>query len=78
MVRFFPCPSVKHKLCQSEIAKKLAFIIRKFFASSNIHGIQSGAILKAALDKLPLPQESGQQEMKHIMTAFLLEKLKTN
>lgn len=78
MIRFFPCPTVKHRLCQSEIAKKLAFIIRKFYASSNIHGIQSGALLRAALDKLPLPQETCQQEMKHIMTAFLLEKLKTD
>lgn len=78
LIRFFPCQSAKHRLCQSEIAKKLAFIIRKFYANSSMCAIQSGVILRAAMDKLPLSQEYGQQEVKHIMAAFLLEKLNNN
>lgn len=73
-IRYFPCITSKHRLCQSEIAKKMAYIIRKFFANSNLP--QSGVILRTAMDKLPLSPENGQQEMKHIMAAFLSEKLK--
>lgn len=78
VIRLFPCPTPKHRLCQCEIAKQLAFIIRNFYATSNAYGNQAGILMRTALERLPLPKEYAQQEMKHILTAFLAEKLTTD
>lgn len=78
VIRLFPCPTPKHRLCQCEIAKQLAFIIRNFYATSNAYGNQAGVLMRTALERLPLPQEYAQQEMKHILAAFLMEKLITD
>lgn len=78
IIRLFPCPTPKHRLCQCEIAKKLAFIIRNFFANSSAYGSQGGALMRTALERLPLPQEFAQQELKHILRSLMVEKLSIN
>ncbi|XP_070502956.1 nuclear pore complex protein Nup98-Nup96 [Chironomus tepperi] len=77
-IKLFPCPTPKHRLCQCEIAKQLAFIIRNFYATSNAYGNQAFSMIRTALEKLPLPQEFAQQELKHVLTTFLMERLTTN
>lgn len=75
IIRLFPCPTSKHRLCQCEIAKQLAFIIRNFYANSNAYGSQACALMRTALERLPLPQEFAQQELKHVLRTFMMEKL---
>lgn len=77
VIRLFPCPTPKHRLCQCEISRQLAFIIRNFYATSNAYGNQAGILMRTALERLPLPQEFAQQEIKHILATFLMEKLTT-
>lgn len=78
IIRLFPCPTSKHRLCQCEIAKKLAFIIRNFYANSSAYGSQGGALMRTALERLPLPQEFAQQELKHVLRNLMVEKLSIN
>lgn len=78
VIRLFPCPTSKHRLCQCEIAKQLAFVIRNFYATSTTYGNQASALMRTALERLPLPQEFAQHELKHILATFLMEKLTTN
>lgn len=77
-IKLFPCPTAKHRLCQCEIAKQLAFIIRNFYATSNAYGNQAFSMIRTALEKLPLPQEFAQQELRHVLATFLMERLTTN
>lgn len=77
-IKLFPCPTSKHRLCQCEIAKQLSFIIRNFYATSNAYGNQAFSMIRTALEKLPLPQEYAQQELRYVLTTFLLERLNTN
>lgn len=76
VIKLFPCPTSKHRLCQSEISQKLAFIIRSFYATA--YSENSCALMRIALDKLPLSQEYARQELRHVLTAFLKEKLTIN
>lgn len=76
VIKQFPCPTSKHRLCQNEISQRLAFIIRCFYA--NTQGNSSCALMRIAMDKLPLSQEYAQQELRHVLTSFLKEKLTLN
>lgn len=78
VIRLFPCPTPKHRLCQCEIAKQLAFIIRNFYANSAAYGNQACALMRTALERLPLPQEFAQQELKFVLRSFMMEKLSIN
>lgn len=78
VIRLFPCPTPKHRLTQCEIAKELAYIIRKFYANSAAYGNQACALMRTALERLPLPQEFAQQELKHVLRTFMMEKLSIN
>lgn len=75
VIKLFPCPTAKHRLCQSEIAQRLAFLIRSFYASDNSFG-ERCHLLKLALDKLPLSPEYAKSELKHLLSAFLDEQLR--
>jgi nuclear pore complex protein Nup98-Nup96 len=77
-IKLFPCPTSKHRLCQSEISQKLAFIIRSFYATSANSDEDPCALMRLALEKLPLSQEFARQELRHVLTAFLKEKLTIN
>lgn len=74
VIRIFPCPTPKHRLCQSEIAQRLAYLIRSFFAQDP--RINSCALMRSALEKLPLPQEYAKEELRHMLSAFLVEDLR--
>lgn len=74
VIKMFPCPTPKHRLCQSEIAQRLAYLIRSFFVSDP--RINSCALLRSALEKLPLPQEYALEELQHMLGAFLAEDLR--
>lgn len=74
VIKMFPCPTPKHRLCQSEIAQRLAYLIRSFFAPDP--RINSCALLRSALEKLPLPQEYALEELRHMLGAFLTEDLR--
>jgi nuclear pore complex protein Nup98-Nup96 len=76
VIKLFPCPTSKHRLCQSEISLKLLFLIRKFFTADPY--VNSCALMRIALDKLPLPQEYAQQEQRHMLSAFLTEDFRIN
>ncbi|CRK89895.1 CLUMA_CG003627, isoform A [Clunio marinus] len=78
IIRFFPCPTSKHRLCQCDISKQLAYIIRNFYANSSAYGSQACALMRTALERLPLPQEFAQQELKHVLRTFMMEKLTIN
>uniref|UniRef100_A0A336KXZ5 Nuclear pore complex protein Nup98-Nup96 n=1 Tax=Culicoides sonorensis TaxID=179676 RepID=A0A336KXZ5_CULSO len=75
VIKLFPCPTAKHRLCQSEIAQRLAQLIRTFYASDNSVG-ERCHLLKLALDKLPLSPEYAKTELKHLLSAFLDEQLR--
>ncbi|EAT34458.1 AAEL013293-PA [Aedes aegypti] len=74
VIKMFPCPTPKHRLCQSEIAQRLAYLIRSFFAQDP--RINSCALMRSALEKLPLPQEYAKEELRHMLSAFLVEDLR--
>lgn len=79
VIKLFPCPTPKHRLTQCEIAKELAFIMRNFYANNSLYeNHQSSALLRTSLDKLPLPQEYAQQELKYVLKTFMMEKLSIN
>ncbi|XP_055387483.1 nuclear pore complex protein Nup98-Nup96 [Condylostylus longicornis] len=60
----FPCPTSKHKLCQSEMAQKLTCLIRTFLLTWQDDN--TNKILKMTLGMLPLPQEFLQQELRFL------------
>ncbi|KAH8268625.1 hypothetical protein KR026_010539 [Drosophila bipectinata] len=71
-ISLLPCPSSKHRLCQSEIAQSLSCLV---------HGMcivcaemEPSAVLKSALERLPLPQEFSSKELR-ILLEELLEKI---
>lgn len=74
VIKMFPCPTPKHRLCQSEIAQRLAYLIRSFFTQDP--RINSCALMRGALEKLPLPQEYALEELRHMLNAFLTEDLR--
>ncbi|XP_053682559.1 nuclear pore complex protein Nup98-Nup96 [Sabethes cyaneus] len=74
VIKMFPCPTPKHRLCQSEIAQRLAYLIRSFFSQDP--RINSCALMRSALEKLPLPQEYALEELRHMLNAFLTEDLR--
>ncbi|XP_055590552.1 LOW QUALITY PROTEIN: nuclear pore complex protein Nup98-Nup96 [Uranotaenia lowii] len=74
VIKMFPCPTPKHRLCQSEIAQRLAYLIRSFFTQDP--SINSCALMRNALEKLPLPQEYALEELRHMLSAFLAEDLR--
>lgn len=64
-INLFPCPTVKHRLCQSEIAQKLACIVGGI-AQTNPH-INACNLMRLSLEKLPLPQEYAQNLMRTLI-----------
>uniref|UniRef100_A0A182N4M8 Nuclear pore complex protein Nup98-Nup96 n=1 Tax=Anopheles dirus TaxID=7168 RepID=A0A182N4M8_9DIPT len=73
VIKLFPCPTPKHTLLQSEIAQRLAYLIRTYFADDP--QISGSALLRGALERLPLPEEQVIEELDHMLRAFLVEEL---
>ncbi|XP_035891402.1 nuclear pore complex protein Nup98-Nup96 [Anopheles stephensi] len=74
VIKMFPCPTPKHTLLQSEIAQRLAFLIRTHYADDP--QISGSTLMRGALERLPLPEEHVLEELDHMLRAFLVEELK--
>ncbi|KAH8418084.1 hypothetical protein KR222_011569 [Zaprionus bogoriensis] len=68
-ISLLPCPTSKHRLCQSEISKRL---------SCMVHGmcivcpeLEPCIVLKMALDRLPMPEEFATKELSHLLDELL-------
>lgn len=70
-INLFPCPTVKHRLCQSEIAQKLACIVGGI-AQTNPH-INACNLVRLSLEKLPLPPEYAQNLMRTLINIFVTQ-----
>lgn len=75
-ISLFPCPTSKHRLCQSEIAQKLACLVRAVVVTCP--DINPCRLIKMALDKLPLPQEYAQQELRVLLETYVSDINKQN
>lgn len=69
-IMLFPCPTSKHRLCQSEIAQKLACLIRGILITKDVNPC---LVIKMALEKLPLPQEYAQQELRVLLDTYFTD-----
>lgn len=61
----FPCPTSKHRLCQSEIAQGLAILVNGMEILSK--DINPCLLVQTALEKLPLPEEYARQKMRSLL-----------
>lgn len=75
-INLLPCPTAKHRLCQSEIAQKLACLVRGILLTCPI--LNPCLLIKIALEKLPLPQEFAQQELRVLLDTLVEKILKSN
>ncbi|XP_052868912.1 nuclear pore complex protein Nup98-Nup96 [Anopheles cruzii] len=73
VIKMFPCPTPKHVLLQSEISHRLAYFVRTFFMDDP--QISGSALMRGALERLPLPEEYVMGELDHMLRAFLAEEL---
>lgn len=64
-INLFPCPTAKHRLCQSEIAQRLANLVSG--VQLLCPEIDSCTLLRIILEKLPLPQEYAKQKMRTLL-----------
>lgn len=64
-ISLFPCPTAKHRLCQSEIAQRLANLINGMrIVCPDLSPLIE---MKLTLGKLPLPQEYAQQKLRFFL-----------
>lgn len=70
-INLFPCPTAKHRLCQSEISQRLACLVRGILMTSP--HLNPCLLIKVALEKLPLPQEYAQKELKFFIDSVMVE-----
>lgn len=77
-INLLPCPTSRHRLAQSEIAQNLAYLIRGVLIVCP--SLNPCLIIKVALERLPLPQEFAQQELRLLLDALVndLERAQRN
>lgn len=68
-INLLPCPTARHRLAQSEIAQNLAYLIRGVLIVCP--SLNPCLIIKVALERLPLPQEFAQQELRLLLDALV-------
>ncbi|XP_017031633.1 nuclear pore complex protein Nup98-Nup96 [Drosophila kikkawai] len=68
-IALLPCPTSKHRLCQSEISQSISYLV---------HGMcivcpntELSSVLKVALERLPLPQEFSSKELRVLLEELL-------
>ncbi|XP_052837184.1 LOW QUALITY PROTEIN: nuclear pore complex protein Nup98-Nup96 [Drosophila gunungcola] len=71
-IGLLPCPTSKHRLCQSEISQSLSCLVRGLCIVCP--EMETSSVLKVALERLPLPQEFSSKELR-IWLEELLEKI---
>lgn len=74
VMKLFPCPTPKHVLLQSEMSQRLAYLLRTHFADDP--QISGSALMRGALERLPLPEEYALGELDHLLRTFLTEELR--
>ena len=75
-INLLPCPTPKHRLCQSEIAQNLACLVRGVLLVCPV--LNPCYIIKYALERLPLPQEFAQQELRALLDTLVADLTKSN
>lgn len=70
-INLLPCPTPKHRLCQSEIAQSLACLVRGVLVVCPT--LNPCLTIKIALERLPLPQEFAQQELRALLDALVTD-----
>ncbi|XP_067619448.1 nuclear pore complex protein Nup98-Nup96 isoform X2 [Eurosta solidaginis] len=75
-INLLPCPTAKHRLCQSEIAQNLACLVRGVLLVCPV--LNPCLIIKIALERLPLPQEFAQQELRALLDTLVEDLAKVN
>uniref|UniRef100_A0A1L8DWH8 Nuclear pore complex protein Nup98-Nup96 n=1 Tax=Nyssomyia neivai TaxID=330878 RepID=A0A1L8DWH8_9DIPT len=70
-INLFPCPTAKHRLCQSEISQRLACLVRGILMTSP--NLNPCLLIKVALEKLPLPQEYAQKELHFFIDSVMVD-----
>lgn len=69
-LNLFPCPTAKHRLCQSEIAQRLANLVtgmRQQSADGSVADFGTCTLMRMILEKLPLPQEYARQKLRTLL-----------
>lgn len=74
-INLFPCPTSKHRLCQSEIAQRLANLVSGARLTTGASGDCAGigvdlstcTLMRVILEKLPLPQEYAKQKLRALL-----------
>lgn len=76
-INLFPCPTAKHRLCQSEIAQGLAILVNGM--EILCPEINPCLLVKKALEKLPLPEEFAKQKIRALLdNSNLIEMLQVD
>ena len=77
-IKILPVPNAKSKLCQSEIAKKMAHLTRIVLQNSNSGKSSHSEILAQNLAQLPLPDDYMLQELRTLNRIHMKELLNPN
>lgn len=73
-INLFPCPTAKHRLCQSEISQKLVCIVGGII-QANSDEINPCQLVRMSLEKLPLPLEYAQNELRMVIDSFAVDNI---
>lgn len=68
-ISLLPCPTSKHRLCQSEIAKSLSCLVNGMCIVCP--ELEPCVVLKMALERLPMPQEFSTKELNNLLDELM-------
>ncbi|XP_064549143.1 nuclear pore complex protein Nup98-Nup96 [Drosophila montana] len=68
-ISLLPCPTSKHRLCQSEIAKSLSCLVNGMCIVCP--ELEPCVVLKMALERLPMPQEFSTKELSNLLDELM-------
>ncbi|XP_068154231.1 LOW QUALITY PROTEIN: nuclear pore complex protein Nup98-Nup96 [Drosophila tropicalis] len=68
-ISLLPCPTAKHRLCQSEISENLSCLVRGMCIVCP--EMESCSVLRVALERLPLPQEFSKKDLRILLEEWL-------
>ena len=81
-INSLPTTTAKERLCQSEIAKKVAHLIRAVLSleasTSTNTGVSQSKALAGYLAQLPLPDDYELQELRTLSRMYMLELMDSN
>ncbi|KAL7727665.1 hypothetical protein ACLKA6_013265 [Drosophila palustris] len=68
-ISLLPCPTAKHRLCQSEISKSLSCLVHGICIVSP--ELEPCSVLKMAIERLPMPQEFSTKELSSLLDELM-------